>query len=200
MLSIKAQDGIFLNKYLSLFAKDIGLGLGIGLCLAGAVALLHQALHPATTGPGTPVLYFLVVGFVMGFIGGWILSIQTILGNLLASLFMKVAELVPLPAQVVGEEWAKKMETFFKEILKPFPAFFRKFVEFFLVTRFDDLDRMNRALDKAKKKGQDQGRAHQWALMVILHYLLEPLWLLFYVVYGILLLLSCAMWSFPFFR
>jgi hypothetical protein len=189
-----------MERYLRLFAKGVGLGLGIGLCLAGAFALLHRALHPAVPGSGTPVLYFLVVGFVMGIIGGWILSIQMILGNLLASLFMKVAELVPLPAQMVGEEWAKKMETFFKEVLKPFPAFFRKFVEFFLVTRFDDLDRMNRALDKAKKKGQDQGRAHQWALMVILHYVLEPLWFVFFAVYGILLLMSCVLWSFPFFR
>jgi hypothetical protein len=122
------------------------------------------------------------------------------LDNLLTSLFLKVADLVPLPAQAVGEEWAKKMETFFREIIKPFPGIFRKFIEWIFILRFEDYGRINRALDKAKRKGHTEKTTTQWALMVILHYLLEPLWVFFYIAYGILLILSLILWSLTFFR
>ncbi len=181
-----------------MFLKGIGLGLGIGLCLAGGVALLFRGLYPATS--AKPLIYIFVVGVLNGAFGGWVFSLQMVLESLLGSLFLKAAELVPLPARVVGREWAQKMETFFREVVRPFPGFFRKFIEFFLVARFENIDRINRALDKAERKGHSQGATHQWALMVILHYLLEPLWVFFYAVYAILLLLSCALWTFPFFR
>lgn len=191
-----------MGKYFALFAKGIGLGLGIGLCLAGAVGLVYQAVHSGQPGfsAGHALVYLFIVGGLMGTIGGWVFSLQMILGNLLGSLFLKVAELVPLPAQTITEEWAKKMETFFREILQPFPGFFRKFIEWIFIFRFEDYGRINRALDKAKRKKHDQGTTVQWALMVILHYLLESLWVFFYAVYGILLLLSCVLWSLAFFR
>jgi hypothetical protein len=184
-----------------LFLKGILLGSGVGLCLAGAVGLLYHSTH----GPkpqalfGGPSLYFLVVGGVLGNLGGWCLALQMILLNLLTSLFMKISELVPAPASVVGEEWAKKMEGFFHQILEPMPVLFRKFVEFFLVTRFEDYGRINRALDKAKKNEPSGKFTSQWMSMVLLHYFLEPLWLFFYAVYVILFLISCILWSFPFF-
>jgi hypothetical protein len=190
--------GAFVSKIAVMFLKGIGLGLGLGLCLAAAVSLFFKGLHPETS--AAPLVYIFVVGFLIGTFGGWVFALQMILENLLSSLFLKAAELVPLPAKVVGEEWAKKMETFFREIVQPFPGFFRKFIEFFLITRFEDYNRINRALDKAKNKGHDQGATHQWMLMVILHYLLEPLWVFFYIVYAILLLMSCVLWSFSFIR
>ena len=190
-----------MRKFLSLILKGIGLGLGIGLCLAGAVGILYRAVHSGQPNPSAgPLVYLCVVGGLMGMVGGWVLALQMVLGNLLSSLFLKVADLVPMPAQMVGEEWAKKMETFFKEVIRPFPGFFRKFIEWIFILRFEDYGRINRALDKAKQKKHDQGTTTQWALMVILHYLLEPLWLLFYGVYGILLLLSGILWSLAFFR
>ncbi len=188
-----------MKKIVLLFLKGIGLGLGLGLCLAGAAGLLYQTAHNRQS-VGHALVYLFVVGGIMGIIGGWILSLEMVLGNLLASLFMKIADLVPLPAQAVGEEWAQKMETFFREIIQPFPGFFRKFIEWIFILRFEDYGRINRALDKAKRKKHDQGTTTQWALMVILHYLLEPLWLLFYAGYGILFILSCSLWSLAFFR
>lgn len=181
-----------------MLAKGIGLGIGLGLCLAGAVALLFRGLHPEAS--AAPLVYIFVVGFLNGAFGGWVFGLQMILENLLTSLFLKAADLVPLPAKVVGEDWAKKMETFFREVIQPFPGFFRKFIEFFLVTRFEDYARINRALDKAQKKGHDQAHTHQWVLMVILHYLLEPLWIFFYIVYLVLFGMSCVLWSFSFLR
>jgi len=188
-----------MKKLVFLFLKGVGLGLGIGLCLAGAVGLIYQAFHSGQP-VGHTLVYLFVVGGVMGIVGGWILSLQMILENLLAALFMKIADLVPMPAQVVGEEWAKKMETFFREIIQPFPGFIRKFIEWIFILRFEDYGRINRALDKAKQKKHDQGTTTQWVLMVILHYLLEPLWIFFYIAYGILLLLSLILWSLAFFR
>lgn len=181
-----------------LFLKGIGLGFGLGMCLAGMVGLIYRAFHNGPVGHG--MVYFFIVGGLMGTLGGWGLALQLIIGNQLAALFLKVAELVPLPAQVVGEDWAKKMETFFREVIQPFPKLFRKFIEFFLIVRFEDYGRMNRALDKARKKEPSGNFTAQWMLMVILHYLLEPLWLFFYAGYGILLILSCILWSFAFFR
>src|SRR5579863_4493215 len=124
-----------MKKVVFLFLKGFGLGLGIGLCLAGAVGLVYQAVHSGQPVGRTPVYLFVVGGF-MGLIGGWILSLQMILENLLAALFLKVADLVPLPAQAVGEDWAKKMETFFREIIQPFPGWFRKFIEWIFILRF----------------------------------------------------------------
>jgi len=113
---------------------------------------------------------------------------------------MKIAELVPVPAQAVGEEWAKKMESFFREVIEPFPGFFRKFIEWIFILRFEDYGRINRAVEKARNKGQDKAGTSQWMLMVILHYLLEPLWLLFYAAYAILFLISCVFWGLAFIR
>ena len=212
-----------MKKFIGLFAQGIGLGLGLGLCLAGLVALIYRAVHSgeANLHFEHTLIYFLVVGGLMGVIGGWCLSLQMILGGLLSTLFLKIAELVPMPAQVadfpsesaqpnlgsrlvastlvVGEEWAKKMETFFREIIQPFPGFFRKFIEWIFILRFEDYGRINRALDKAKKKGDTERANTQWMSMVVLHYLLEPLWVLFYAAYVILFLISCIFWSFPFF-
>ncbi|GEM_PF-3203874 len=190
-----------MKKVVFLFLKGVGLGLGIGLCLAGAVGMIYQAVHSGQPNfpAGHGLAYLFVVGGVLGIIGGWILSLQMILENLLAALFMKVAGLVPMPAQAVGEEWAKKMESFFREIIQPFPGFFRKFIEWIFILRFEDYARINRALDKAKQKKHDQGTTTQWVLMVVLHYLLEPLWVFFYIAYGILLLLSIILWSLAFF-
>lgn len=191
-----------MKKVVFLFLKGVGLGLGIGLCLAGAVGLLYQAVHSGQPNFSARhgLVYLFVVGGVMGIIGGWILSLQMILENLLAALFMKIADLVPMPAQVVGEEWAKKMEAFFREIIQPFPGFVRKFIEWIFILRFEDYGRINRALDKAKRKKHGQGTTTRWMLLVILHYLLEPLWVFFYIAYGILLLLSCILWCLAFFR
>ena len=191
-----------MKKLVFLFLKGIALGLFIGLCLAGAVGLIYQAVHsgqPNFSARHT-LVYLFIVGGLMGIVAGWILSLQMILENLLAALFMKIADLVPIPAQVVGEDWAKKMETFFREIIQPFPAFFRKFIEWIFILRFEDYARINRALDRAKRKKHDQAPTTHWVLLVILHYLLEPLWVFFYAAYGILLLLSIILWSLPFFR
>jgi hypothetical protein len=188
-----------MKKVVFLFLKGFGLGIGLGLCLAGAVGLVYQAVHSGQP-VGHTLIYLFVVGGVMGIIGGWILSLQMILENLLAALFLKVADLVPLPAQAVGEEWAKKMEELFRGIIQPFPAFFRKFIEWIFILRFEDYARINRALDNAKRKGHTERPTTHWALMVILHYLLEPLWVFFYIGYGILLILSLILWSLAFFR
>jgi hypothetical protein len=168
-----------MRKLVLLFLRGIGLGLGMGLCLAGFVGLAFRAVHGQMPdfNPGHANLYFFVVGGFMGLFGGWCFSLQMVLGNLLASLFIKVADLVPLPAQVVGEEWARKMETFFREIIQPFPGFIRKFIEWIFILRFEDYGRINRALEKAKRKDGSEKTTTQWMLMVILHYLLEPLWL-----------------------
>ena len=213
-----------MKKFIGLFAKGMGLGLGIGLCLAGAVALVYRAIHSgdATPVPARTQIYFFVVGGLMGLVAGWCLSLQMVLGGLLSTLFLKVSELVPMAVQVadsplesaqpnlgsrlvastlvVGEEWAKKMEIFFREVIQPFPGFFRKFIEWVFILRFENYGRINRALEKAKRKKQDQAPTTQWALMVVLHYLLEPLWLLFYIAYVILLLVSCVFWSFAFIK
>lgn len=191
-----------MRKLVFLLLKGVGLGLGVGLCLTGAVGLLYQVVHSGKPGfsAGHALVYLFIVGGLMGIVAGWILALQMILENLLAALFLKVADLVPLPAQMVGEEWAKKMEDFFREIIKPFPGFFRKFIEWIFILRFKDYGRINRALDNAKRKGHAERPTTHWVLMVILHYLLEPLWIFFYAAYGILLLLSCILWSLVFFR
>ena len=191
-----------MKKVLGLLFQGVGLGFGIGLCLAGAVGLVFRAIYGGAPDfhMTRPLIYFFVVGVLMGLLGGWCLAVQMILGNLLTSLFLKIFELVPMPAQVVGDEWGKKMETFFQEVLKPFPGFFRKFVEFFFLSRFDDYDRINRSLDKARQKHPAQKFSPQWMAMVVLGYFLEPLWIIFYIIYAILFLASLVFWSFPFFR
>src|SRR5580658_6796457 len=129
-----------MKKIALLFLNGISLGLGIGLCLAGLVGVVYRETQSGPPGlhPGAGTAYFWVVGGLMGFFGGWCFFLQMMLGNLLVSLFVKVADLIPLPAQVVGAEWAKKMEIFFREIIQPFPGFFRKFIEWIFILRFED--------------------------------------------------------------
>jgi hypothetical protein len=190
-----------MKKLIILFVKGIAFGLGLGLCLAGALGLLYRALHGAEVNAHITraMIYFFIVGTVMGTLGGWCLGLQMILVNLLSALFMKILELVPLPVSEVGADWGKKIEIFFEEVLKPMPGIFRKFVEFFLVVRVEDYARVNRAIARAKQKEPLQKFSPQWASLVVLHYFLEPLWIIFYIVYAILFLITCVIWSFPFF-
>lgn len=190
-----------MKKYIGLFAKGIGLGLGLGLCLAGAVGLLYRAIHSADANPhyGRATVYFVVVGGLMGLIGGWCLSLQMILGGLLSTLFLRISELVPVPAGAVTEEWGNKMEMFFQEVLKPMPSLFHKIVESFLVVRFRDYAKINRAIDKAKRKKPAATYSPEWMSQVALHFFLEPLWLFFYGAYVILFLSCCVFWSLAFF-
>jgi hypothetical protein len=191
-----------LKKYLALLAQGIGLGLLIGLCLAGAVGLVFRAVHSGEPDfhPERAILYLLIVGGMMGFLGGWCFALQMLLGNLLSSLFIKISELVPLSAASVGEDWAKKMETFFTEVLKPMPAFFRKVVHFLFVARFQEYDRLNEALETAKGKEKMKAYSPQWMSQVALGFFLKPLWVFFYITYAVLFLISCIFWSIPFFR
>ena len=191
-----------MNRIAVLFLKGLALGLGIGLCLAGAVGLLYRAVHSGDPNlhSGHTMLYLFIVGTVMGTLGGWCLALHMVLVDLLTSLFLKVCELVPMPAAVVGKDWAERMETFFREILAPMPGILRKLAEWFFILRFEDYNRINRALDKAKKT-EPQGKfSPQWMGLVVLHYLLEPLWIFFYVVYAILFSVSCIFWSLAFIR
>jgi hypothetical protein len=189
-----------LKRFVLSFIQGIGLGLGIGLCLAGAVAILYRSIHGVSPHSGSVMVYFFVVGGLTGFLGGWALALQMVIGNLLSSLMLKILELVPLPASEVGEEWGKKIEFFFHEILKPVPGLLQKFAEFFLVARFADYSRLNRAINRAKQKTPLQRYSPQWMSLVVLHYFLEPLWVIFYIVCAILFLIACVIWSFPFFR
>ena len=184
-----------------LFLKGVLLGLGIGLCLAGAVGLVYRAIHSGEPDfhAGHALLYLFVVGTLMGVLGGWCLALQLVLVDLLTSLFLKVCELVPMPAAVVGKEWAQKMEEFFRKLLEPVPNFIRKVVEFIFIARFEDYDRINRSLEKARQKEAGDKFSPRWMALGILQYLLEPVWVFFWVVYAILFLVCCLFWSFVFF-
>jgi hypothetical protein len=189
-----------LKKYIGLLAKGMGLGLVLDLCLAGAVGLIYRAIHSAEPLPhyGRVNLYFFMVGGLMGLVGGWCLSLQMILAGLLSTLFLKISELVPLTAAAVTEEWANKMEIFFREVLRPLPSFFSKIVETFLVVRFRDYARVNRAIDKAKQKEPLPTYSPEWMSQVALHFFLEPLWVVFYGAYVILFVITCVFWGLAF--
>jgi len=191
-----------MNRIAVLFLQGLALGLGIGLCLAGAAGLLYRAVHSGDPNfqAGHTLLYLFIVGFVMGTLAGWCMALHMVLVELLTSLFLKICELVPVPAAAVGKEWAEKMVTFFREILAPMPGFLRKLAEWFFIVRFEDYGRINRSLEKAKKGTRQDEFSPRWMALVILHYLLEPIWIFFYVVYAILLLVSCLFWSLAFFR
>ena len=191
-----------MKKVIIFFAKGIGLGLGIGLCLAGAVGLVYRAVHSADVNPHfeRASIYFMVVGGLMGLIGGWCLSMRMILEGLLSTLFLRISELVPVPAAAVTEEWAGKMEIFFREVLEPMPSLFHKIVEAFLVVRFRDYAKINRAIEKAKRKKPMASYSPEWMSQVALHFFLEPLWLFFDGAYVILFLICCVLWSLAFFN
>ncbi len=191
-----------MSKIGRVFIQGIGLGLGVGLCLAGALALVFRSVHGVgpQDQPGNYNIYFLVVGAVMGLLGGWCLSLHLVLNQLLSSLFLQISLLVPMTTSLIGREWADKMEIFFKEVLSPLPAFFGRAVKFFLVRRFENYPRINRAISKAKKKQNLPAYSPEWMARVVLHYFLEPLWVFFYAAYTILFLIALLFLSFPFAR
>jgi hypothetical protein len=182
-----------------LFARGIALGLAIGVCLAGVVGLLYRTVHSPDASP-LVYFYFFSVGSVMGLIGGWCLSLQMTVNEVLSSLFLKISEKVPAPAAAVTEEWAKKMEGFFAEGLKPLPSLLRKIVAAFLAVRFRDYTKINRVIEKAKQRTPVATYSPEWMSQVALRFFLEPVWLFFYGAYGVLFLVSCVFWSLAFFH
>ncbi len=187
---------------IGLFAQGIGLGFGVGLCLAGAVGVLFRMAHGADPNfqAGHVPVYFLVVGGVLGLLGGWCLALQGVLQGLLGALFLKIAERVPASGARVGEEWGNQMEGIFRQVLEPLPGFFRKILHLFLIARFKHYERINEAVDLAKGKEPSGTYSPQWISRVILGYFLWPLRVFFYLTYAILFLIACLLWSFPFFR
>lgn len=182
-----------------IFIQALTLGVAVGLCLAGGLALLYGALHPAQ-GPGTkgPFLYLYLVGGVMGLLAGWTFALQRVLDHLLALLFQAVARLVPLTAGALGQEWTTKIQVFFQEVLKPFPRFFQWIMTRFFVSRFKDPDRLNKALGKAQKQQHLSSYSPEWMARVALHYFLEPLNAAFLVFYVIFFVLTAIFWAIPF--
>jgi hypothetical protein len=188
-----------LKKFFGLLIEGMVLGLVIGFCLAGLVALFYKGLKAG--GPtGYFTSYFLAVGGLMGCVAGWCFSLQLILARLLDSLVQSVARLVPLTSRVVGAEWAGKMDKFLNEVLSPMPALLRKSVEFFMAARFTHYERVNRALQKAGKKHPAQSENPEWLAAVALGYFLEPVWAVFWGAYVILLFIALFLWSLPFIR
>ncbi len=185
-----------MKKMAGIFIQGIALGSILGLCLAEGLALIFRVTHGTTVGHTT--LYFLVVGGLMGFLGGWCLALQMVLNHLLSLLFFQISQLVPLTGSVIGEEWVSRMETFFREVLRPMPKLFGRLVNYFLVTRFRDYGRVNRSIEKAKKQQRLQAYSPEWTARVVLHYFLEPLWAFFYTAYVILFGVTCVLWSIPF--
>jgi hypothetical protein len=182
---------------IKIFIQALVLGLAVGICLAGGLGLLYSALHPGP-GPRGPILYFYLVGGVMGFLAGWAFALQRVFDHLLALLFKTVAQLIPMTAGAMGKEWTTKIQVFFQEVLKPFPPFFQWIMTRFFVSRFKDPDRLNKALGKAQKQQHLSSFTPEWMAGVALHYFLEPLNAAFFVVYVILFILTAIFWAIPF--
>jgi hypothetical protein len=190
------------KKYFAMLLQGIGLGIGAGLCLAGAVSLLYQRTHAASGFyfGGEVTVYMIVIGVFVGTLAGWCLALQWVLVDLMNILVLKISTLVPLATSRIGGEWAGKMEIVFREVLKPLPGFFGRFVNLFLVRRFKDYNRANRSLEKVQKKYPDRVYSPEGLAQLALHYYLEPLWGFFYITYAVLFLICCFFWTLPFFR
>jgi hypothetical protein len=191
-----------MKKYFAMLLQGIGLGIGVGLCLAGAVSLLYQRTH-AVSGfffGGEVTIYMIVIGGFIGTLAGWCLALQWVLADLMKVLVLKISTLVPLATSRIGGEWAGKMEMVFREILKPLPGLFGRFVNYFLVRRFKDHDRANRALEKVQKANPGRVYTPEGMAQLALGYYLVPLWKFFYITYVVLFLICCFFWALPFFR
>lgn len=182
-----------------IFIQTLTLGIAVGLCLAGGLALLYRSAHPLSgSGASGPHIYFYLVGGVMGLLAGWAFALQKVLDHMLSLLFQTAARLVPMTLGVIGREWTEKIETFFQEVLKPFPRFFQWIMIRFFVIRFKDPDRLNRALGKAQKQTGAGLSSPEGMTRVVLHYFLEPLTAAFFVFYVILFILTAVFWAIPF--
>ena len=186
-----------MRPVIRIFLQALVLGLATGLCLAGGLALLYKALHPEFGGKG-PFLYFFMVGGAMGLLAGWAFALEKVLDHLLSLLFKTVAQLVPLTAATIGQDWSNKIQIFFQEVLRPFPRLFQWIMIRFFVSRFKDPDRLNRALGKAQKQPGAGLASPEGLTRVILHYFLEPLTEVFLAVYVILFILTAIFWAIPF--
>jgi hypothetical protein len=191
-----------LKKIGLVFAQGIGLGAAVGLCLAGGTAILYQAVHTSGTGDsaGSVTVYFLTVGFLLGLLSGWALALKTVFSNALGFLFVKIAEGVPVPESPVGTEWSRKMEGIFREALQPMPPLFRRFVNYFMVSRFHQVEKINRFMEKAGIQEGLSSPPPDWRTKTALRFFLRPLRAFFNVVHAILFLVCCFFWALPFFR
>lgn len=186
-----------MRPVIRIFLQALILGLATGLCLAGGLALLYKALHPEFGGKG-PFLYFFLVGGAMGLLAGWAFALEKVLDHLLSLLFKTVAQLVPLTAATIGQEWSNKIQVFFHEVLKPFPKLFQWIMTKFFVSRFKDPNRLNRALGKTQKQPGTGLASPEGMARTILHYFLEPLYVIFALVYVILGGVTVLFWIIPF--
>jgi hypothetical protein len=191
-----------MKKYFAMLLQGIGLGIAAGLCLAGAASLLYQNTR-ATGGfyfGGDVTIYMIVIGAFIGTLAGWCLALQWVLMDLMNVLVARISALVPLAASHIGGEWAGRVEMVFREVLKPLPGLFGRFVNYFLVRRFKDHDRANRALEKVREKNPDRIYSPEGLAQLALGYYLMPLWKFFFVTYAVLFLVCCFFWALPFFR
>jgi len=61
-----------MRKPVLLLAKGLGLGFGVGMCLAAGVGLIYRAVHSGQQdfSMGHVALYLFIVGGLMGTVGG----------------------------------------------------------------------------------------------------------------------------------
>ncbi len=188
-----------LRPFIKIFVQALTLGIAVGLCLGGGLALLYSAIHPGSgSGPRFPYIYMYLVGGVMGLLAGWAIALQRVLDHLLTLLFQTAAQLVPVTANSIGREWTEKIQVFFREVLKPFPSFFQWIMTRFFISRFKDPNRLNRALSKAQKQSTTGLHSVEGMARATLHYFLEPLHIVFFTFYVILFILTVIFWVIPF--
>ena len=92
------------------------------------------------------------------------------------------------------------MEDVFRDALQPMPPLFRRFVNFYMVDRLRESDRVNRALEGSKDKEPQAAYPPEWRSKAVLRFFLRPLWNFFFLVFAVLFLICCFFWSLPFFK
>ncbi len=196
---IPVRQEAVLSSFIRIFIQAIGLGLGVGLVLSGALAVIYHGLHPGLgSGLSIPYLYLYFVGAVMGLFAGWALALQRVLNHLFTILFQTAAQLVPLSVDRINREWTDKIQEFFQEVLKPFPKIFQWVMVRFFISRFKDPDRLNRAFTRTQNQSLAKLNTIEGMTRTALHYFLEPLYVAFTLVYVMLSILAIIFWAIPF--
>jgi len=179
------------------------LGLAAGLVLSALCLLLYRWVHPDLSAERIRYAtgYFLTVGALLGVLSGWLGGLNVVLWSILDPMLWRVAGLIPATAERIDASWVRRLDGIMGQVLAQTGGVLRfVIVRFFMPRLAGGLDRFNSAVDRFRLVKPGRVMTSQLMSYAALSHYVRPVWLFFYVVYGLVALAIMVLLGVPFIR
>ena len=190
-----------MKRKILLIVKGLGLGLAAGLFLAGVSFLLFRFTHDLSDPVRSRAVlsYFLAIGVLLGSLSGWLGGLNAVLWSIVDPVLWSTAGILPATAERIDAAWLGRLEGLMERVLLQTRGIVRFLVlKFFMPRLRSGLDRYNSAVERYRLKKPGRVLTSQMMSYAALSLFIRPLWIFFYVAYGVVALAFMVFLGVPF--